>query len=50
MICRHQWSVWRTSERGDLHGENGVIGRWMRQEKECRKCGKVKLRLEKARV
>lgn len=44
----HDWEKWETIQEGDLTTKlGGHIGRYKIQQRECSKCGKVKLRSEK---
>ena len=60
-MCWHKWSKWKTDLTGTLKQKNEPLtgrmlgadeeydkGTFERQRKECEKCGKSKLRIEKA--
>jgi len=59
-MCWHRWSKWKEIGRGTMAAVTDALtgrmlekdeqytkGMWMRQERECSKCGKKQLREER---
>lgn len=44
----HNWGQWADIARGEECLEGRVIGFYVRQERRCKRCGRIQIRIESA--
>jgi len=54
-LWNHNWSKWETVDKGTITSyltisQDCFVGIWAKQERTCKDCGKLQIRIERDRI